>query len=314
MSKFWQKKYTSKYTGAEIDAAVAKAGTVPTVTSADAGKILGVDSEGKIVAGDKDIFLVVITESYNDASHKYEYTYSKTATETRAAFNANKNVVAILSTGGTTETVLFNTGVYTFCRIDTQDIAEAQSNSKATQFIADIDGWEINSSRNFIIPGIAPATTQGLPVIYEGYIINTGTWSYSVDLSSMLESYIAGIKLATLMSQDGTAFLTTTLPKGAPSYDDLAWFMGKVFEIKAKMYKGFVFTFRSSDYAKAEVNYVSQNAFTAEWSEVEPVSGGTADIYEILLNFVLLNDGLETEKIVITLGAKKHTSTIYTPS
>lgn len=26
MSKFWQKKYTSKYTGAEIDAAVAKAG------------------------------------------------------------------------------------------------------------------------------------------------------------------------------------------------------------------------------------------------------------------------------------------------
>ena len=51
MSKFWQKKYTSKYTGAEIDAAVAKAGTVPAVTSADAGKALVVDSEGKIVAG-----------------------------------------------------------------------------------------------------------------------------------------------------------------------------------------------------------------------------------------------------------------------
>ena len=29
MSKFWQKKYTSKYTGAEIDAAVGKADTIP---------------------------------------------------------------------------------------------------------------------------------------------------------------------------------------------------------------------------------------------------------------------------------------------
>ena len=52
MSKFWQKKYISKYSGAEIDAAVAKAGTVPAVTSADSEKILGVDAEGKIVAKD----------------------------------------------------------------------------------------------------------------------------------------------------------------------------------------------------------------------------------------------------------------------
>jgi hypothetical protein len=52
MAKFWQKKYTSKYTGAEIDAAVAKAGTVPAVTEADAGKALVVDEEGKIVAGE----------------------------------------------------------------------------------------------------------------------------------------------------------------------------------------------------------------------------------------------------------------------
>ena len=52
MSKFWQKKYISKYTGAEIDAAVAKAGTVPTVTEADAGKALVVDEEGKIVPGE----------------------------------------------------------------------------------------------------------------------------------------------------------------------------------------------------------------------------------------------------------------------
>lgn len=52
MSKFWQKKYTSKYTGAEIDAAVGKADTVPAVTAADAGKALVVNEEGKIVAGE----------------------------------------------------------------------------------------------------------------------------------------------------------------------------------------------------------------------------------------------------------------------
>lgn len=49
---FWKKFYKSKYTGAEIDAAVAKAGTVPAVTSADEGKALVVDSEGKIVPGE----------------------------------------------------------------------------------------------------------------------------------------------------------------------------------------------------------------------------------------------------------------------
>lgn len=49
---FWKKFYKSKYTGAEIDAAVAKADTVPIVTEADAGKALVVDDEGKIVAGE----------------------------------------------------------------------------------------------------------------------------------------------------------------------------------------------------------------------------------------------------------------------
>lgn len=48
---FWKKIFKSKYTGAEIDAAVAKADTVPAVTAADAGSALVVDEEGKIVAG-----------------------------------------------------------------------------------------------------------------------------------------------------------------------------------------------------------------------------------------------------------------------
>ena len=51
MSKFWQKKYISKYTGAEIDAAVAAGSQVPEVTVEDAGMALVVDEEGKIVAG-----------------------------------------------------------------------------------------------------------------------------------------------------------------------------------------------------------------------------------------------------------------------
>ena len=52
MSKFWQKQYISKYTGAEIDAAVAAGSQVPEIDIEDAGKILAVDAEGKIVAKD----------------------------------------------------------------------------------------------------------------------------------------------------------------------------------------------------------------------------------------------------------------------
>jgi hypothetical protein len=49
---FWKKFFKSKYTGAEIEAAVGKAGNLPATTSADAGKALVVDAEGKIVAGE----------------------------------------------------------------------------------------------------------------------------------------------------------------------------------------------------------------------------------------------------------------------
>ena len=49
---FWKKIFKSKYTGKEIDAAIAKAGNLPATTSADAGKVLVVDDEGKIVAGE----------------------------------------------------------------------------------------------------------------------------------------------------------------------------------------------------------------------------------------------------------------------
>ena len=48
---FWKKIFKSKYTGREIDAAVAKAGNLPATTSADAGKALVVDEEGKVVTG-----------------------------------------------------------------------------------------------------------------------------------------------------------------------------------------------------------------------------------------------------------------------
>ena len=62
MAKFWQKKYTSRYTGAEIDAAVAKAGTVPAVTEADAGKALVVDDDGKIVTGSNTLPVIQFTQ------------------------------------------------------------------------------------------------------------------------------------------------------------------------------------------------------------------------------------------------------------
>ena len=69
MSKFWQKKYISKYTGKEIDDAIAKADTVPAVTAADAGSALVVDEDGKIVAGQAGgaVPLVIAPEAFNTA-------------------------------------------------------------------------------------------------------------------------------------------------------------------------------------------------------------------------------------------------------
>lgn len=51
MFKFWRKKYTSKYTGKEIDAAVDSASKLPSVSGSDEGKVLKVDSEGNFVLG-----------------------------------------------------------------------------------------------------------------------------------------------------------------------------------------------------------------------------------------------------------------------
>jgi len=87
---FWKKIFKSKYTGAEIDAAVAKAGTVPAVTSADAGKALVVDSEGKIVpgaaGGGSDIFVFYVSEDETTG----EPVFSKTYTEIKAAIAEGK--------------------------------------------------------------------------------------------------------------------------------------------------------------------------------------------------------------------------------
>lgn len=87
---FWKKFYKSKYTGAEIDAAIAKADTVPAVTSADAGKALVVDEEGKIVAGEagggSDIFVFYVSEDENTG----DPVFSKTFNEINAAIADGK--------------------------------------------------------------------------------------------------------------------------------------------------------------------------------------------------------------------------------
>jgi hypothetical protein len=77
---FWKKIFKSKYTGAEIDAAVAKAGTVPAVTSADAGKALVVDEEGKIVAGEvggENLLIVTITGNPREGVFQSDKTFNE---------------------------------------------------------------------------------------------------------------------------------------------------------------------------------------------------------------------------------------------
>lgn len=122
MSKFWQKKYTSKYTGAEIDAAVAQAGTVPAVTAADAGKALVVDAEGKIVAGAaggrhvntlSDTAAAAIQTGIQAAlptlisTGKATYSYELLNTD-ETSFNTVESIETSLEAGTTTEVLSVN--------------------------------------------------------------------------------------------------------------------------------------------------------------------------------------------------------------
>ena len=119
MSKFWQKKYTSKYTGAEIDAAVAKAGDATKVTAnptlagteaALAGLQVG-ETKYKV---DDNTFLVTV--NVGDGA---SVTADKTYAEIAAAQTAGKRVIFKLdiiffgvSVNGFTGSYLFaSTGV-----------------------------------------------------------------------------------------------------------------------------------------------------------------------------------------------------------
>ena len=100
MSKFWQKKYISKYTGEEIDAAV---GNVPVVTSADAGKALVVDEEGKIVAGEAGVSFPVFEltdEEFGEVSVAFStFLYGLTAASglVYKDFTISTNAVTVVS-------------------------------------------------------------------------------------------------------------------------------------------------------------------------------------------------------------------------
>ena len=112
---FWKKIFKSKYTGAEIDAAVATAGNLPATTSADAGKALVVDEEGKIVTGDAggggawtpDITITATlgtwggdTKNYNSIS-----AIDKTIEECQAALTSlNKRVLLNIDDEGYVDT------------------------------------------------------------------------------------------------------------------------------------------------------------------------------------------------------------------
>lgn len=61
---FWQKRYLSKHTGSEIDAAVGAAQQLPLITAEDAGKVLLVGSEGNIVTGEQKIYRHIIEGTF----------------------------------------------------------------------------------------------------------------------------------------------------------------------------------------------------------------------------------------------------------
>lgn len=88
-----RKKYKSPYTGKEVDAAVAKADSIPDTTVADAGKVLGVTPEGKIgliEGGASEIlFIHAIVDGQGNA------VLNKTFSEMQAHLAEDKPVVCM---------------------------------------------------------------------------------------------------------------------------------------------------------------------------------------------------------------------------
>ena len=264
--------------------------------------------------GNADTFVVKVTEALPSGSQSYTYSFDHTAEETRAALADGKYVRLIIVEEdgefiGTAEPY----GASIFYRVGIQKIAEAAAPVKATAFNCGGDIWTTDNGANYLIANIDNTEAPYCPMIYDGHGINVERWHYYLDLSSMFENYVFSIEAMASTSPDGKAYLTATIPDGVSPYEDLAWLIEKV---KSEFFYGqnchtSWFMLTTVSHIVAPVTMISSNQFTMTFTDVQPMSNGTADIFDVTIN---LCASISPNVISVTIGARHYISTAYTPS
>lgn len=266
--------------------------------------------------GSADTFVVKAEEKLAQDGLSYTYTFDHTAEEAWEAVADGKCVRLIIVNEygfpvGEAEQCGDSTSLI---RIGTQTIASTDAPRKATGFMYGNLSWQYDTSTNYLIPSVNNDQRAYCPMIYNGSGsgIVGGQWHYYLDLSSLFENYVLNIEAASSFSPDGQAYLTASIPDGVSPYEDLSWLISKVYsEFVAGDAHTSWFRLTTSSEITAPVTMIGKNQFTMTFTDVQPLLGGTADIFDVTIN---LCASTNPDVVSVTFGAKHHTSTAYVPS
>lgn len=282
-----------------------------------AAMMFGGSGSGGGGGGSSDTFVVKVEEKLAQDGQSYTYTFDHTAEEARAAAADGKCVrLIIVDADGhyIGDAERFNVSTLDLLRVGTQTISSNNPPTKATNFSFETPSWYCFGGGNYVIPALADDQRAYCPMIYigSGSGIGAGEWHYYLDLSLLFDNYVLNIEAAASISPDGQAYLTATIPDGVSPYEDLSWLISKV---NSEFFSGCAHTswfgVTTSSGIAAPVTMIGKNQFTMTFTDVQPLSNGTADIFDVTIN---LCASTSPDVVSVTFGAKHHVSTAYTPS
>lgn len=266
--------------------------------------------------GSADTFVVQAEEKLALDGQSYTYTFDHTAEETLAAVADGKCVRLIIvdANGACVGKAEQYDDSNFLLRVGMHTIASHDPPRRATKFDYGTASWSYSSANNYLLTTIESGQSAYFPMIYNGSGsgIVAGNWHYFLDLSSLFESYVINIEAMASISPDGQAYLTASIPDGVSPYEDLIWLISKVYSefVNVNAHTSWFRLTISSEIA-APVTMIRKDQFTMTFTDVQPLSGGAADIFDVTIN---LCASTNPDAVSVTFGAKHHTSTAYTPS